>query len=67
LRSTTQQEYLLDLETSGVEALNPRPLPNPPDNPEETLRAMIEQTQWKIADYRRKLTDCAQRYLAEKR
>ena len=44
------KEYLLELETSG----------------EETLRAVIEQTRREIADYRHKLTDCAQRYLAEK-
>ena len=60
------KEYLLELETSGVEALNPRPLPSPPDNPEETLRAVIERTRDEIADYRRKLTECAKRYLAEK-
>jgi hypothetical protein len=60
------KEYLLELETSGVEALNPRPLPYPPENPEETLRAVIEQTRREITDYRHKLTDCAQRYLAQK-
>ena len=60
------KEYLLDLETLGVEALNPRPLPYPPENPEETLRAVIEQTQREIADYRRKLTECAKRYLDAK-
>ena len=60
------KEYLADLEASGVEALNPRPLPYPPENPEENLRATIEKTRQKIVDYRRKLTECAQRYLAEK-
>ena len=60
------KEYLLDLETSGVEALNPRPLPYPPENPEETLHAVIEQTRREIADYRRKLTECAQQYLTQK-
>jgi hypothetical protein len=60
------KEFLADLEDAGVEALNPRPLPYPPENPEETLRAVIEQTRREIDDYRRKLTECAQRYLAEK-
>src|SRR4051794_23604729 len=60
------KESLLDLESSGVAALNPRRLPSPPDNPEEVLRAVIEQTQREIADYRRQLTECAKRYLAEK-
>ena len=60
------KENLADLEENGVEALNPRPLPYPPDNPEETLRATIEQKRREIVDYRRKLTECAQRYLAEK-
>ncbi len=60
------KEYLLELETSGIEALNPRPLPYPPGNPEEALRAKIEQTRQEIADYRRKLMDCAKRYLDEK-
>ena len=60
------KEYLLELETSGIEALNPPPLPYPPENPEETLQAVIEQTRREIGDYRRKLTECAQRYLAEK-
>jgi len=62
----TAKEYLADLEASGIEALNRRPLPYPPDNPEETLRAMIEQTRREIVDYRRKLTERAQRYLVEK-
>ncbi len=60
------KEYLLKLETSGIEALNPPPLPTPPSNPEETLHAVIERTRQEIADYRRKLTDCAKRYLDEK-
>ena len=60
------KEYLLELEMAGVEALNPRPLLYPPDNPEETLRAMIEQTRREITDYRHKLTECAERYLIEK-
>jgi hypothetical protein len=60
------KEYLLELESSGVEALNPPPLPYPPENPEETLRAVIEQTRREIADYRQKLKECAERYLAEK-
>jgi hypothetical protein len=59
-------DLLADLEENGVEALNPRPLPYPPNNPEETLRAKIEQTRREIADYRRLLTDCANRYLEEK-
>jgi acetyl-CoA carboxylase carboxyltransferase component len=60
------KEFLAYLEENGVEALNPRPLPCPPENPEETLRATVEQTRREIVNYRRKLTDCANRYLAEK-
>ena len=60
------KELLADLEENGVAALNPRPLPFPPENPEETLRAKIEQTRREIDDYRRKLMDCANRYLEEK-
>ena len=60
------KELLADLEENGVAALNHRPLPNPPENPEETLRAKIEQTRREIDDYRRKLMDCANRYLEEK-
>ena len=60
------KELLADLEENGVAALNPRPLPYPPENPEGTLRAKIEQTRREIDDYRRLLTDCAKRYLEEK-
>jgi hypothetical protein len=60
------KELLADLEENGVAVLNPRPLPYPTDNPEETLRAKIEQTRREIDGYRRKLTDCAKRYLEEK-
>jgi hypothetical protein len=60
------KELLAALEKNGVEALNPRPSPYPPENPEETLRAKIVQTRREIADYRCLLTDCAKRYLEEK-
>jgi hypothetical protein len=60
------KELLADLEENGVAALNPRPLPYPPEKAEETLRATIEQTRREIADYRCLLMDCANRYL-EKR
>ena len=53
------KELLADLEENGVAAMNPRPLPFPPENP-------IEQTRREIDDYRRKLMDCANRYLEEK-
>lgn len=51
------KEYLLDLETSGVEALNPRPLPYPPDNPEQTLRAKIEQTRRELTKPRHQVVE----------
>jgi hypothetical protein len=60
------KELLADLEENGVAALNPQPLPYPPENPEETLRAKIAQTRQEIADYRRLLADCANRYLEAK-
>jgi hypothetical protein len=60
------KELLAGLEENGVAAFNPRPLPYPPENSEETLRAKIEQTRREIADYRRRLMDCANRYLEAK-
>ena len=60
------KDRLADLEQNGIEGLNPRPLPYPPENPAETLRATIEQTRKEIADLHRKLMDCARRYLDAK-